>query len=540
MKKPAYFNARMLTGFFCAVIVLLSWASLSVQLDRDRERVLQDAFMQADNMTRAFEEHSLRTVENVRQVLVSLKEIYEKRGGGAVRSFEEAANASVARYAIESREAQSALFNLLSIADENGDLVLSSQVPFNRVNIVYRPFFLAHRAGETGFLVGTPILGTATGKWYIPMSLALKNADGSFGGVVLASVNPFYFSDFYSRVQLGNQGFVLLISASGEILAGVIEGREVPFGTSVSASRLFSAMSGSEEGALKGIGLADGVPRLLSYRAVSRYPLFVAVGLAEDIVLRGYRQRRTSMIAGVIIFNLFVAGFFLAFRRVANRERRAEERFRETIINSMAILAEHRDKGTGAHIQRTKAYVKLLLERSGSDDLFPRKDLPLIWQSAALHDIGKVGVPDAILLKPGSLTREEFEIVMQHPLIGGEVLERTQELLGKDSFVVYAREITEFHHEKWDGSGYPRGLKGEEIPLLARIMAIADVYDAIVTRRPYKEPLEHGEAVAIIRAGAGVHFDPGLVEVFLSSEEEFDAIAKKIPDPDESVDEMQQ
>jgi hypothetical protein len=416
--------------------------------------------------------------------------------------------------------------------------VLSSQIPFNRVNIVYRPFFQAHRDGEKGFLVGTPILGTATGKWYIPMSLALEREDGSFGGVVLASVNPFYFSDFYSSVHLGSQGFVLLLSASGEILAGVIEGREVPFGTSVTASRLFAAMSGSEEGALTGEGIADGVPRLLFYRAVSRFPLFVAVGLAEENVLWGYRQRRTSMIAGVFVFNLFVAGFFLAFRRVANRERRAEERFRETIINSMAILAEHRDKGTGAHIQRTQAYVKLLLERSGSDELFPRKDLPLIWQSAALHDIGKVGVPDAILLKPGSLTREEFEIVRQHPSIGGEVLERTQELLGKDSFVVYAREITEFHHEKWDGSGYPRGLKKEKIPLLARIMAIADVYDAIVTRRPYKEPLSHDEAVSVIRAGAGSHFDPRLAEVFLSCEEEFDAIAKKIPDPDEPVDEM--
>ena len=536
MKKTAYLKASMLTGVFCAVMIVLSWVALSVQLDRDRDRALQNAFMQADNMARAFEEHSLRTVENVRQVLVSLKEIYEKRGGGAVRTFEQAANASVARYAVESREAQRSLFNLLSIADENGDLVLSSQVPFNRVNIVHRPFFQAHRDGERGFLVGTPILGTATGKWYIPMSLGLEKEDGSFGGVVLASVNPFYFSDFYNSVQLGSQGFVLLISSSGEILTGVIEGREVPFGTSIAESRLFAAMSRSEEGALSGFGIADGVSRLLSYRAVSPYPIFVAVGLAEENVLWGYRQRRTSMIVGVFVFDLFVAGFFLAFRRVANRERRAEERFRETIINSMAILAEHRDKGTGAHIQRTKAYVKLLLERSGSDALYPRKDLPLIWQSAALHDIGKVGVPDAILLKPGSLTREEFEIVRQHPSIGGDVLGRTQELLGKDSFVVYAREITECHHEKWDGSGYPRGLKGESIPLLARIMAIADVYDAIVTRRPYKEPLSHEEAVAVIRGGSGSHFDPRLAEVFLTCEEEFDAIAKKIPDPDESAE----
>ena len=145
MKRPVFLTSGVLTGLFCGAMILLSWGAFYLQLKTDRERTVRNAFLQTDNLARTFEEHSLRTVENVRQVLFSLKEIYEKRGGGGVRTFEEAANASVARYAIRSREAQGNLFNLLSIADENGDLVLSSQVPFNPVNIVARP-----SSGPTG------------------------------------------------------------------------------------------------------------------------------------------------------------------------------------------------------------------------------------------------------------------------------------------------------------------------------------------------------------------------------------------------------
>jgi len=203
------------------------------------------------------------------------------------------------------------------------------------------------------------------------------------------------------------------------------------------------------------------------------------------------------------------------------------ERHQEAIISSMAILAEYRDKGTGAHIQRTKAFVWLLLERSGGADRYPSENFSLVWHSAALHDIGKVGVPDHILLKPGPLTEEEFEIIKLHPVMGSEILLRAEKILGPESFVAYAREITEFHHEKWDGSGYPHGLAGEEIPFIARVMAIADVYDALVTERPYKKPVSHEEAVEIIREGAGHHFDPQLVETFLSCTEEFRAIARE-------------
>lgn len=202
------------------------------------------------------------------------------------------------------------------------------------------------------------------------------------------------------------------------------------------------------------------------------------------------------------------------------------ERHQEAIIGSMAILAEHRDHGTGEHIQRTKNYVRRLLELSGGESLYPPEHLPLLAQAAILHDIGKVGVPDSLLLKPGKLTPEEFEIVKRHTVIGGDVLAAAARILGEAPFISYARQIIEYHHEKWDGTGYPHGLKGEEIPFIARIMAIADVYDALVSERPYKGPIPHEEAVKIIVQGAGTHFDPRLVEAFLACADEFKSISQ--------------
>ncbi len=213
---------------------------------------------------------------------------------------------------------------------------------------------------------------------------------------------------------------------------------------------------------------------------------------------------------------------------ISERKKSERElaRHQEAIIGSMAILAERRDHGTGEHIQRTKFYVQRLLELSGGERFYPLEHLPLLAQAAILHDIGKVGVPDSLLLKPGKLTPEEFEVVKQHTVIGGDVLAAAARILGEAPFISYARQIIEYHHEKWDGTGYPHGLKGEEIPFIARIMAIADVYDALVSERPYKGPIDHEKAVAIIVEGAGTHFDPGLVEAFLACADEFKSISQ--------------
>ena len=198
---------------------------------------------------------------------------------------------------------------------------------------------------------------------------------------------------------------------------------------------------------------------------------------------------------------------------------------REAIFSSMAILSEFRDRETGEHILRTRLYVKLLLENLPGERPFSNRAISLISSSAILHDIGKVGIPDTILLKPGKLTPDEFEVMKTHTTIGARAISRTQKSMNNDSFLLFAKEIAEAHHERWDGTGYPYGLSGTEIPLTARVMAIADVYDALRSDRPYKEASTHGMAVDTIMNEAGTHFDPTVTGVFWDLKDEFERIA---------------
>lgn len=202
---------------------------------------------------------------------------------------------------------------------------------------------------------------------------------------------------------------------------------------------------------------------------------------------------------------------------------------RDVAILGLASLAETRDNETGAHIIRTQHYVKVLAEHLSRHDaeryLLDDATIDLLFKSAPLHDVGKVGIPDAILLKPGKLTDEEFAIMKRHPQIGADALASAEAQLGSNSFLRLAREISLTHHEKWDGSGYPAGLAGEAIPLSGRLMAVADVYDTLISKRVYKPAFTHEEAKAIIVQGRGSHFDPGMVDAFLACEGAFRQIA---------------
>lgn len=205
-------------------------------------------------------------------------------------------------------------------------------------------------------------------------------------------------------------------------------------------------------------------------------------------------------------------------------------------IRALASLAETRDNETGNHLKRTQNYIKCL---AGEIRHHPRyadqltdKAIDLMVKSAPLHDIGKVGIRDSILLKPGKLTPEEFEIMKDHPVLGRRaLLSAIEEHSRPTDFLRYAIDIVSYHHEKWDGSGYPQGLKGEQIPVAARLMALADVYDALVSRRSYKKPFSHEDAAEIIKKGSGLHFDPALVAAFERCEDAFQSIAKTYADP---------
>ncbi len=210
-------------------------------------------------------------------------------------------------------------------------------------------------------------------------------------------------------------------------------------------------------------------------------------------------------------------------------------RTRDAVVFGLARLAESRDPETGNHLERIALYSTLLakaIRRSPRyRDEVSASFVQLIGISSALHDIGKVGVPDSILLKPGKLTDAERDLIQKHAEIGARCVRDIELRLGGSNFLQMARQIALSHHERWDGSGYPKRLAGESIPLAARIVAIADVYDALTVRRVYKEACSHEYSMAMIRDGSGRQFDPGLVDVFLKVHTEFRDIARRCVDP---------
>jgi len=224
----------------------------------------------------------------------------------------------------------------------------------------------------------------------------------------------------------------------------------------------------------------------------------------------------------------------------AEVQRRLQEiaAVQEVTILAMASLAETRDNETGNHIRRTQFYIKTLAEKLRHHHKFSyflddEKTINLLFKSAPLHDIGKVGIPDNILLKPGPLTEIEFEIMKTHCRLGVNAILSAERRLGVQlPFLKFAKEIAYTHHEKWDGTGYPQGLPGEDIPISGRLMALADVYDALTSHRVYKEIIPHEEALEIMMSGKNTHFDPTMIDAFIEIADEFKIIAAKYRDFD--------
>jgi putative two-component system response regulator len=212
------------------------------------------------------------------------------------------------------------------------------------------------------------------------------------------------------------------------------------------------------------------------------------------------------------------------------QERTTElSRTKDIAIYCLASLAETRDAETGRHILRTPNYVRILAQGLKKHPRFAHylsdEIIEMLYKTSPLHDIGKVGIPDQILLKPGKLTPDEWEEMKKHTIYGHDVLLRAEQELGTTDFVQMAREIALTHHERWDGNGYPYRLKGNDIPISGRLMAVADVYDALISYRVYKQASTHAEAVDIIFQAAGNHFDPDIVGQFIAQQDKFHRIA---------------
>jgi HD-GYP domain-containing protein (c-di-GMP phosphodiesterase class II) len=283
---------------------------------------------------------------------------------------------------------------------------------------------------------------------------------------------------------------------------------------------------------------------LRSTGKVTSHPLAVRSGRGSRLEIRD-----SAVTVGAFIFGVFfdVTGFTAANKDLTDSLEIQEllndriiaasqtlQRTQVTSIRALARLAEFRNQETGFHLQRMCEYSRILAEKVFELQPYPFRltatythDISL---SAMLHDIGKVSVPDSILLKPGALTGEEWEVMKRHTMSGWEILHRADKELGEQSFLTLASIIALSHHEKYDGTGYPSGLKGDRIPLSARISALADVYDALTTRRPYKEPWSHDRAAGEIASLSGAHFDPVLVEIFRGISARFDEVRRDFPE----------
>jgi HD-GYP domain-containing protein (c-di-GMP phosphodiesterase class II) len=262
--------------------------------------------------------------------------------------------------------------------------------------------------------------------------------------------------------------------------------------------------------------LSEGGNHLKSIVHGSRFTIFLIIALC-----------------GLLLYLLLFYIFYHSYRKQST----INEHLRQTqdvTIFALGYQAELRDLETGKHIERTSAYVRILaneLKQHEQYRSYVTDDyISDLIKSAPLHDIGKVAIPDSILLKPGKLTDEEYQIIQSHSVHGSDILEKAEERLSFPSFFKIAIQMSKYHHEKWNGTGYPSKLSGEDIPLSARIMSLADVYDALSTARPYKPAFSHEKCVNIIKEERGQSFDPDLVDIFLLKEREFEEISIQMKD----------
>jgi adenylate cyclase len=452
--------------------------------------------------------------------------------------------------------------------------------------------FINSAIGQDGILRRMPVLIEWNGKVYPSLALATVLRTVGLHEALLetdwSGVTTLRIGD--RRIPLDDRGQLLLrfrglhgkikpISAAallqGRIPRDALKGRVVFVGATATgmgeavATPLNSLLPGVQIHAIaaENIRNADFArPSPWIYRLLA----ILALGVLSTLVCVGMTVIRGALILGVAaigtwqgsvwlfqanglflspvvpLFALLANFSFLSLIRSVFVEKGAQRQTldlamtRDFIMTSLASLAEIRDTETGAHILRTQRYLFILCQELSRHPRFhpllSHEKIELISKLAPLHDIGKVGLPDHLLRKTTGFTAEEYEEVKKHALYGRDAIAKAESRVGAydDELLQYAKDIAYSHHERWDGKGYPEGLAGEQIPLVARLMALADAYDAMVSKRIYKEPIPHEAAVCIIMGGRGIQFDPDVVEAFLNVEEQWRQIARDLVDSDDA------
>ena len=297
----------------------------------------------------------------------------------------------------------------------------------------------------------------------------------------------------------------------------------------------------------KKVNYSMGISVVVCYLVILLYFILIFVFTVRRIKYLEVRKRINVMsflfisllilISQIIFPEILSSSLVPAFSLIAlyiNIEDpvlRRMKNYNSEIVTSFATLVESRDSSTGSHVKRTKSYVKILLDEIKTNNLYSSimtKDFEdKMMNAAPMHDIGKISIPDTILQKPGKLTDEEYSVMKKHSVLGGEIIQEIFKDMDDKEFLNIAYDVTRYHHEKWNGNGYPEGLVGKEIPFSARIMAIADVFDAISAKRCYRDAMPLEKCFAIIEEGKGVDFDPVLTDLFLNAREKVEKVCKE-------------
>ena len=300
----------------------------------------------------------------------------------------------------------------------------------------------------------------------------------------------------------------------------------------------------------KKVNYSMGISVVVCYLVILLYFILIFVFTVRRIKYLEVRKRINVMsflfisllilISQIIFPEILISSLVPAFSLIAlyiNIEDpvlRRMKNYNSEIVTSFATLVESRDSSTGSHVKRTKSYVKIILDEIKTNNLYSSimtKDFEdKMMNAAPMHDIGKISIPDTILQKPGKLTDEEYSVMKKHSVLGGEIIQEIFKDMDDKEFLNIAYDVTRYHHEKWNGNGYPEGLVGKEIPFSARIMAIADVFDAISAKRCYRDAMPLEKCFAIIKEGKGVDFDPVLTDLFLNAREKVEKVCKESQD----------
>lgn len=370
--------------------------------------------------------------------------------------------------------------------------------------IAYIPSFIG--AIHIGY-IDTAVIDTLFYFWSIFL-LFCKNI--TFTQRTLGLLIPIWLLSIYLIIRFGITGAGFLWLFVAPIFAGMLLGLKEGFYS------LFLTL----------------IALLLLGLLINRFDIFVSVFGKPPLLAWSIMSGNTFVLGTLIMVStsVMIRGLNQALRQL---ERKIKEiaLTEDATIETVASLAEYRDIDTGEHIKRTKKYVRIIAEHLSQHAKYQAKLTPeyieLLYKSASLHDIGKIGVPDSILLKPGKLTTDEYEIMKKHTIYGRDALLSSERKLGHNSFLHLAAEIAYTHQERWNGSGYPIGLKGEDIPLSGRIMAVADVYDALTNKRVYKEALSHVQAIDFLKQNSGVLFDPEIIDLLPDFENKFYRVHQK-------------